>query len=135
MLRQSAAASLSALLLMAACAPRAEDAVKDPYAGLDTQILAWRAALEASHPACSIKVEGRGCESFEITCKAAQEITPDERAQGVDAQVVAAMTFNGRNTDGSSGKPGSAFAVFSKADKAWTRTETRPVNMTSCAPV
>lgn len=107
----------------------------DPYAGLDGGILAWRTAIEASHPACATKVEGHGCESFQVTCKAQQEITPDETAKGVTAQVIAAMTFNGRNPDGSSGKPGSSFATFSKIGGQWTREEAKPVNMSSCAPL
>ena len=130
------AAGLLALLLLSACGPRATGAAtEDRYAGLEPQILAWRAALEAAHPACVEKVDGHGCESFQVTCKAAQEITTDETARGVTAQLVAAMTFNGRNSDGSSGKPGSAFALFSKARDVWTRVEAQPVNMTSCAPL
>ena len=80
-------------------------------------------------------MEGHGCDGFQVMCKAMQEITPDETAKGVTAQVIAAMTFNGRNPDGSSGKAGSAFAVFSKAGGQWTRAEARPVNMTTCAPL
>ena len=68
-------------------------------------------------------------------CKAHQEIDAAETARGVTAQVVAAMTFAGRNPDGSTGKSGSAFAVFSKADNTWTREESKPVNMSSCAPL
>ena len=130
------AANVLALLLLSACGPKPEEArTEDRYAGLSPQILAWRTAIEASHPACAIKIEGRGCEAFQVTCKAAQEITTDEAANGVSAQLVVAMTFNGRSSDGSSGKLGSAFAVFSKARGAWTRAEAPAVNMTSCAPL
>jgi hypothetical protein len=45
------------------------------------------------------------------------------------------MTFSGREADGSTGKSGSSFAVFSKAGDAWTRAESKPVNMSTCAPV
>jgi len=48
---------------------------------------------------------------------------------------VAAMTFAGRNADGSTGKSGSSFALFSKAGDAWTRAEAMPVNLTTCAPL
>jgi hypothetical protein len=68
-------------------------------------------------------------------CKAEQEITPDERAKGITAQVAAAMTFAGRNPDGSTGKSGSAFAVFSKAGGAWTREESSPLSMSTCGPL
>ena len=106
----------------------------DPYAGLETEIVSWRNHIEATHPACATKVEGKGCESYQITCKAAQEITPAETARGVTAQVVAAMTFNGRNPDGSTARPGSSFGLFSKAAGAWSRAEAMPVNMSTCAP-
>lgn len=136
MINRILAVSLLALTALSACSPKAtETAAEDRYAGLEPQIVAWHTSLEATHPACAVKVEGRGCESFEVTCKAAQEITRDEAANGVTAQLVAAMTFNGRSADGSSGKPGSAFAIFSKAREVWTRAEAPPVNMTSCAPL
>jgi len=109
-------------------------AAADPYAGMDKQILAWRSDIEATHVACKTKVEGQGCESFQVTCKAAREITPEEQAKGVTAQLVAAMNFNARNPDGSTGKPGSAFAEFTKAGGDWTRREAEPVNLSTCAP-
>jgi hypothetical protein len=109
-------------------------AAADPYAGMDKEILAWRSDIEANHVACKTKVEGKGCESFQVTCKVAGEITPQEQAKGVKAQVVAAMNFNGRNPDGSTGKPGSAFAEFTRTGSAWSRAETEPVNLTTCAP-
>lgn len=130
-----AVAALFAALLVTACSSGDKADPNDPYSGMDKQILAWRTDLEANHPACSAKVEGKGCQDFQVMCKAAQEIDAAETARGVTAQVVAAMTFAGRNPDGSTGKSGSAFAVFSKAKNAWTRTESKPVNMSSCAPL
>ena len=136
MIRLAAAAALLAVSL-AACSQggAAKSGSSDPYAGLDTEILAWRTSIEASHPACANKVEGKGCQDFQVMCKAAQEITPDETAKGVKAQVIAAMTFAGRNADGSTGKSGSSFATFSKTGEAWTRAEAKPVNLTTCAPL
>jgi hypothetical protein len=130
-------AALALVLLgLAACSGSGEAAgdSSDPYAGLDPQIQAWRTSLEASHPACAAKVEGKGCEAFAVTCKGARDISPDEQAKGVQAKIVAAMTFTGRRPDGSSGDPGSAFAEFVKTGGQWTRTEAKPVNLTSCAP-
>ncbi|HEX7887345.1 MAG TPA: hypothetical protein VF474_15320 [Phenylobacterium sp.] len=136
MIRPVVATALLALSL-AACGPAggAKSGSSDPYAGLDTEILAWRTSIEADHPACSSKVEGKGCQDFQVMCKAAQDIGADEAAKGVKAKVVAAMTFAGRNADGSTGKSGSSFAVFSKAADQWTRGEAKPVNMTTCAPL
>ncbi len=122
-------------LSLSACGKTDTGGAGDPYAGLESQILSWRTAIEAGHPSCSTKVDGKGCADFQVTCKAAQIIAPDETARGVSAKVVAAMTFNGRTSEGVSGQPGSAFALFSKTGSAWTRAESPPVNLTSCAPV
>ena len=135
MIRPIVAASLCGLLLAACSQGGAKSDPNDPNAGLDREIVAWHTDLETSHPACRAKVKGHGCDSFQVMCKAMQEITPDETSKGVTAQVVAAMTFSGRNADGSSGKAGSAFALFSKAGGKWTRAEARPVNMNTCAPL
>lgn len=125
-----------ALLTLSACGSDADNtASDDPAAGLSAEISGWSKALEASHPACSTKVEGKGCQDFQVTCKAYQEISNDEAAKGVTSQVVAAMTFASRNADGSTGKSGSAFGLFSKARDGWTRDEASPVNLQSCAPL
>lgn len=135
-IRLAAAAALLAISL-AACSPggAAKSGSTDPYAGLDGEILAWRTSIEASHSACANKVEGKGCQDFQVMCKAAQDISAAETAKGVKAKVVAAMTFAGRNPDGSTGKSGSAFTTFSKTGDAWTRAEAKPVNLTTCAPL
>ena len=130
------AAALAAVLVLSGCSSGGDAASSsDPNAGLDAEILAWRNDLEASHPACTTKVEGKGCESFEVTCKGLQELTPEEQAQGITTQVVAAIRFSARMADGSTGKAGSAFAEFSKANGQWTRAEAKPVNLSTCAPI
>ena len=121
--------------MLTACSPGGRADANDPSAGLDRQILAWRTAIETAHPACAAKVEGKGCQDFQVMCKAYQEISPDETARGVTSKIVAAMTFAGRNPDGSTGKSGSSFALFSKAGNEWTRAEAMPVNLSSCAPL
>lgn len=135
MFRSVLAAGLCAVLLSACSQDAAESDPNDPHAGLDPQILAWRTDIEANHPTCAAKVEGKGCQDFQVRCKGALEVGPDDAARGVTAQVISAMTFVARNPDGSTGQPGSAFALFSKADGAWTRTEAMPVNLTTCAPL
>lgn len=135
MIRPVAAASVLAVLLSACSQGGAKSDSSDPYAGLDSQIGTWRTAIEATHPACATKVEGKGCENFQVMCKGAQDIAPGDAAKGVTAQVIAAMTFSGRNPDGSSGKSGSSFARFSKTGDTWTRAEAMPVNLTTCAPL
>ena len=129
------AGALCALLLLTACSQAGanSDNPNDPYSGLPPQILAWRTDIEAHHPACQSKVGGKGCESFEVTCKGAENLTAADTAKGVTAKIVAAMEFSAKTTDGSTGKAGSAFAEFSKAGGQWTRTETKPVNPQTCA--
>ncbi len=135
MLRVLAVAGLS-LTLLAACSPAADKtASADPNAGLDTEILAWRTSIEAEHPTCAAKVEGKGCQDFQVMCKGLQAISADETAKGVGSKVVAAMTFASRNPDGSTGKSGSAFALFTKTGGTWARAESPPVNMRTCAPL
>lgn len=129
-------ALLLAALVLSACSSGGDaGSSSDPNAGLDAEILAWRGDIEANHPTCATKVEGKGCESFEVTCKGLQELTPEEQAKGVTTQVVAAMRFSGRMADGSTGAPGSAFAEFTKSGGQWTRAEAKPVNLSTCAPI
>lgn len=135
MLRPVALAGLSMILLSACGSQGGGAASSDPNAGLDTQILNWRTAIEDSHETCSAKVEGKGCQDFQVTCKAMQEISPDESAKGVTSKIVASIRFAARNTDGSTGKSGSAFALFTKTGDAWVRTESPPVNPSTCAPL
>jgi hypothetical protein len=132
-LRPTVVALILGALVLAGCSQGGGDP-NDPYAGLDAEILKWRTEIEGEHVACKTKVQGKGCESFQVTCKALREITADEQAKGVTAQLVAAMNFNGRNPDGSTGKPGSAFAEFTKTAAGWARKEAEPVNLSTCAP-
>ncbi len=126
------AAALLPFLLLCACSGGSDqpEPGADRFAGLDQEILAWRTEIEAENAACANKVDGAGCESFQVTCKGERTITPEEQAKGVSAKIVAAMTFTGK---GAEGKPGSAFAEFAKTGGTWTRSETGSVNLTSCA--
>lgn len=124
-----------AALALTACSPgAAPKSDEDPrFAGLEAQILSWKNDIETGAPLCAAKVDGHGCETFEVACKAERTITAPEQQRGVTAKLVAAMTFATRNPDGSNGKPGSAFAEFSKAGETWTRTEAPAVNLSTCA--
>jgi hypothetical protein len=136
-LRLNALILLSALTLAACGQEPGAGAAKpgeDPrYAGLDAQILKWGGELEQTNAACREKVNGKGCQDFEVACKGERPITPAEQAQGVTAKVVAAMTFNGWSAKTSDYRPASAFAEFAKAGSTWTRSEAKPVNLTTCA--
>jgi hypothetical protein len=123
--------------LVSACSPGSggvDAASDDPNVALRPLIAQWSRDLEASHSACANKVEGKGCQDFQVTCKAEHAVGPADSQKGVTAQVVAAMTFAGRNADGSTGKSGSAFALFSKTADGWSRGDAMPVNLQTCAP-
>lgn len=138
MIRTIAVAGLS-LFVLAACSQggggKSEAASDDPNVALRPLIAQWSKDIETTHSACATKVEGKGCQDFQVTCKAEHTVGPDDAGKGVTEQVVAAMTFAGRNADGSTGKSGSAFALFSKTKDGWTRGEAMPVNLQTCAPV
>ncbi|MBL8771050.1 MAG: hypothetical protein JNK30_06670 [Phenylobacterium sp.] len=136
MIRILAVAGLS-LSVLSACSSGGGDAAAsdDPNVALRPLIAQWSKDIEATHSACSAKVEGKGCQDFQVTCKAEHAVGAADAQRGVTAQVIAAMTFAGRNPDGSTGKSGSSFALFSKAADGWTRGEAMPVNLQTCAPV
>lgn len=107
---------------------------QDPrFAGLDAQILDWRKAIMASDPLCKSQAEGEKCEGFEVACKAERTITADDQAKGITARVVAAITWNGFDAKFKHGQNGSRTAEFAKSGSGWTRSDHKPVNMSTCA--
>lgn len=123
---------LLAALSLCACSPggggQAAKPGEDPrFAGLEAQILSWRGEIAKSNPVCTA---GGGCQDFEVSCKAERTITPEDAAKGVTAKVVTAITFNPK---AEGGKPGAAYAQFTKTKDSWTRTETKPVSPATCA--
>lgn len=126
------AASALAALALAACSPGADTAAKpgeDPkYAGLDVEILRWRAEIDKTNPTC----KAGGCQDYEVACKAESPMTADDTAKGATAKVIAAITFNAK--DNPAARPGSAFATFTKAKGAWSHVAAEPVNLSTCAP-
>ncbi len=130
------AAAIAGLLLLSACSSgEGSAASSDPNAGFDAQIPAWRTEIENTNAACATKNNGKGCESFEVTCKGAMPLTTEDTAKGVTAKVVAAMRFSATSPDGSTGKPAMAYAEFTKVGDQWTRAATGPLNPTTCAPL
>lgn len=121
--------SLLIALALAACAPGGTSKPEeDPrFAGLEAEILNWRADLEKTDPVCK---SGGGCQDYEVACKGERPLTPQDQAKGVTAKVVAAMTFNPKSAGG---RPGSASAEFTRTQGGWTRSETNPVNLSTCA--
>ena len=130
-----AAPVLLALLMLGACSGSQQPGAPgdDKFAGLDGEITAWRADLLKTTKACAEAPSGKACEIFEVACKGELPITSAETAKGVTAKVVVAMTFNGWEPRTEEFKPTSAFARFARGKSGWTRSETAPVNLSTCA--
>ncbi len=134
-------AAATALLLaltattLAACGQSAENAAAagDKYAGLDAEIRTWRESLLTSAQACAKAPADKACQNFAVACKGELSPAPEEAAKGVMAKIVVAMTYDGWEPATSEFKPGSAFARFSRTSEGWTRAETTPVNLSTCA--
>lgn len=103
------------------------------FAGLDGEILNWRKAIIASDPLCESQAEGEKCENFEVACKAERTVTPDDQSKGITARVVASITWNGFDSKFKHAQNGTRAAEFAKGPSGWTRTDHRPVNMSTCA--
>lgn len=128
-------AAVAALSILGGCGPAATTAADagGQFAGLDGEILKWRAEIVKSGPLCQSAAEGQKCQGFEVACKAERTITPADRAAGVTAKLVAAMDWNGWDSKLKEAQAGSEAALFTKTGPAWTRAPHAPVNMSSCA--
>lgn len=104
----------------------------DKFAGLDEAIRGWRTEIQSTEPACQAK-DGKGCEAFEVVCKAERAIPAEAQAKGESAKVVAAMRWSAWDEARAEAKPASAVAEFSRTGSAWTRVEAGPVNLSTCA--
>lgn len=103
------------------------------FAGLDAEIQAWRLDILANHKICTGKTGDMACQDFAVACKGERELTTEDGQKGVTAKIVSAMTFNGKGSNADDLKPGSSFVEFAKTGETWTRTETAPVNLQTCA--
>lgn len=130
---------LAAAVILAACGNASSpsgaqsNASGDRFAGFEGQTRAWRDAILAGHRLCAGKSGDMACQAFEVTCKGERAVTPAEREKGVVAKIVAAMTFEAKGLGPDDLKPGSAFAEFVRTGETWTRAETDPVNLSTCA--
>jgi hypothetical protein len=104
----------------------------DKYAGLDEAIRSWRTEIQSTEPACQTK-DGKGCEAFEVVCKAERDIPTAAQAKGETVKVVAAMRWSAWDEGRAESKPASAVAEFSRAGASWTRADAGPVNLSTCA--
>ncbi|MDE2487389.1 MAG: hypothetical protein KGO51_08325 [Alphaproteobacteria bacterium] len=121
-----------ALLTLTACSGGHKAASNDPYAGLGDAIKGWKNDLAATQISCKRAPAGEKCDTFEVACKAQRTITPDDQAKGVTAKLVADMTWSGFDDKGAP-QPSTAAALFTKANGAWSRSPTKPVNPDTCA--
>jgi hypothetical protein len=102
-------------------------------AQVTAQIVGWRGDLMKTTPACADAPADKACSAFEVACKGQLAVSPADAAKGVTDEVVVAMTYNAWNRAQEEFRPASAFARFTKADGRWTRQETAPVNLSTCA--
>ncbi len=103
------------------------------FTGLDGEILAWRKEIIAADPLCKSTASDQKCQGFDVGCKAERTVTAEDAAKGITARVVVSMTWTGFDPKFSHAQNGSRAAEFAKAGSGWTRTDHKPVNMTSCA--
>ena len=125
---------MAGFLALGGCgeAGKSASAGQDQYAGLKEAIAAWHGSIKATNAECKAKPDGAGCQGFEVACKGAREIDPAEQAKGVSAKVVVAMSWEGWDPARAEFRSESGFAEFNKVDGTWTRTETGPVNLSTC---
>ena len=129
------AAAAMALLMLGACGQSAQPTgqAQGKFAGLDGEILKWRMDIIASDPLCKNSAADKKCQAFEVSCKAERELTADDRAKGVTAHVVTAMTWEGWDPALRQVQSGARTVQFNRSATGWTRAEHPPVNTTSCA--
>jgi hypothetical protein len=120
------------LLILGGCNAKTSGGGEDPYAGLDDAIRAWKTDVSASDSSCRRAPAGQKCEMFEVSCKAQRVITPEDKAKGITAKLVADMNWSGFDEKGAP-QPHSAAALFTKSGGAWSRAEAKPVNPQTCA--
>lgn len=120
----------AAALALAGCQKAQTAAAQDKYAGLEDQILAWRAGIVKTDKACAAQAEA--CSGFEVGCKGERTITPAEAARGVTAKVVVAMSWNAVDPKDGDTDPVSAVKLFEKAGGVWTSQTVAPVNLSTC---
>jgi hypothetical protein len=137
-------AALAALLILAGavggCGPGGRaagggDAAATPakFAGLDGEILKWRTEIIAADPLCKMTAADQKCQGFDVACKAERTVTTEDAAKGIVSRVVVSMTWTGFDPKFSHAQNGSRAAEFVKSGSGWTRSDHKPVNMTSCA--
>lgn len=128
-------AAIAALLMLAGCsqAGQSSSGPPDRFAGLDGEILKWRAQIIASDPLCKSQAADQKCESFDVACKAERTVTTADQAKGITARVVVSMTWNGFDEKFKHAQSGSRAAEFAKSGSGWNRTDHAPVNLGTCA--
>lgn len=127
---------VSAGALLAGCGQEAKTtAGASSTAGLEEAIVTWREQIRETHDLCAGKAADMGCGDFQVACKGALPISPDEKGRGVTAKIAVAMTFNGKGASAQDLKPGSSFANFVKTGDSWSRTESKPLNLSTCGEV
>ena len=101
-------------------------------AGLDLAIRAWRADIVRTDAACQNATAGKGCQGFEVACKAERAVAPSEKARGVSIKVVAGMRWFAWDRRHGEQTPVARFAQFTKTGETWSRGERLSGNLATC---
>ena len=138
-------AALAAILILAgaplsACSPSGQaggggagaGAASAKFAGLDGEILKWRGEIIAADPLCKQTSAEQKCQGFDVACKAERTVSADDTAKGIVSRVVVSMTWTGFDPKFNQAQNGSRAAEFVKGASGWTRTDHKPVNMSTC---
>jgi hypothetical protein len=128
-----------AILVLAGCGPKAKPGAgakaggaEARFAGLEEAILAWRNDIQKADAACQDRTPGRGCQTFEVACKAERPITPAEQARGVSAKVVAGMSWTAWDPQRAEAMPVSGFSQFTNTRGTWSRGKQLSGNLATC---
>ncbi|HEY3694564.1 hypothetical protein [Phenylobacterium sp.] len=124
-----------AAMTLAGCQQKAAPAAQGDqakFAGLDQAILSWRNDIRKTEAACRDGGAGKGCQNFEVTCKAERSVATEEQARGVAAKVVAGMTWLAWDAKRAETTPASAFVEFTNTGGAWSHGAPLKGNLATC---
>jgi hypothetical protein len=102
------------------------------FSGLEQAILDWRNDIRKTEAACQDLAAGKGCQNFEVACKAERPVAAPEQARGVAAKVVAGMSWLAWDEKRSEAMPASSFVEFTNTGGAWSHGAPLKGNLATC---
>jgi hypothetical protein len=129
------AAAAAAAMTLAGCQQKAAPAAQGAeakFAGLEVAIIDWRNDIKKTEAACHESAPGKGCQNFEVACKAERTVAADEQARGVAAKVVAGMSWLAWDEKRAEAMPASGFVEFTNTSGAWSHGAPMKGNLSTC---